>query len=142
MVKKQRGPDTFTILARKELIQKGLNPIDMMYEVFQEAMATYREGPTIEHSEKGVSINDPRAACLGVAGRMASEMMKYYSPSLSAIKIETSDPENQKQERTIVDAVKIIQSDPFAQHAMKIAEQVGSDSENGSTPILPIGTKE
>lgn len=116
MAGSRRGvPHKASILARNELQAKGINPIDMLMEIYTLSVAAYKSGRGL--SDK----SDTGAAYLATAGSAASTLMKYYAPQLGAIAVEVHD-NTEKKVTTVVDAQNIVKADPFFQHSIKIAD--------------------
>lgn len=133
-------PDKFSIMARDELLRKGINPVDMMVEVYNQAMKSYREGHG--DTEKGHA----GTAYLATAGQMAKGLMDFYSPKMSAVAVEIHDASKSSEAPRAVNPMQIILSDPFAKHALKIAEAAQAnlsthDIKPEAPPILAGGKR-
>ena len=116
MAGSRRGvPHKASIVARNELISKGINPVDMLMEIYTLSVAAYKSGRGL--TDKG----DAGATYLSAAGNAASNLMKYYAPQLGAIAIEVNDS-TEKKITTVIDARNIVKADPFFQHSVKVAD--------------------
>lgn len=91
--------------ARERVVTKGLDPIDMLYEIY------------FLSRDRSQEVGDDTAASyLSVAGKAASDLAKYIYPTLSAIKIDqTVKNENAM---TVKEAMKVIMEDPFTKSAL------------------------
>lgn len=88
----------------------GINPIEMLNEVYQEAMQSYKSGRGM--SDKG----DPGAAYLAQALGAAKSLASFKHPTLSALAIKDMkelDEAAKTKPLTTREAIEIIKSDPF-----------------------------
>lgn len=128
------------LCARNKVIAKGQDPIDMLYEVYNEAMEGYRSGRGV--SEKG----DNGAAYLGAAFSAAAQIARFVYPTISASAVKIDDGTTEKRQLDMKEAISIIAEDPFAKaaiHAMQFQKEVTSeDIETSKITIdLPKGNK-
>lgn len=132
-------PNRANILAHKDLERLGLNPIEMLAEVYKEALAAYRSGRGL--TDKG----DAGAQYLAVAGKAAVDLAKFKHPTLSAIAVKDAT-ESEKDSRVIstAQAIDIMKADPFAPKELKdipTTDIVDAMKSQINTPFLPEGTK-
>lgn len=125
-----------TLLAIHDMDRLAINPIEMLKRVFDEALNAYLK-------ERGLSKNggDAGASYLAVAGKAASDLASYKHPKLTAISLQDLNTTNPTDTLNTEQAIKVIQSDPFAPAAtpiesMRVVESIKSTIE---TPALPIG---
>ena len=114
----------------------GINPIECLWECFQEAMKSYKEGRGM--SDKG----DPGSQYLAVATKAATELASYKHPKLSAIAFKDLSDNDTKTPLTTAQAIEILKADPFAPKEIKdistdrIVNAMNSTIKN---PMLPSG---
>ena len=135
-----RRKNKLNILAHNDLDRLGANPIEMLVEVYREAMQAYKSGRGI--TDKA----DNGAQFLAVAGKAAVDLAKFKHPTLSAIAVKDMTPESEgKEPLTTAQAIDVIKSDPFAPKEIKeiptdrIVEAMNSPL---NAPFLPMGKKE
>lgn len=138
-MKDHRRKNRLNLLAHADLDRLGANPIEMLVEVYREAMTAYRAGRGI--TEKG----DNGAQFLAVAGKAAVDLAKFKHPTLSAIAVkDVSENNSDKEPLTTREAIDVIKSDPFAPKEIKniptdrIVEAMNSSIQS---PLLPTGQK-
>jgi len=126
-------------MAHNDLDRLGANPIEMLVEVYREAMQAYKSGRGI--TEKA----DNGAQFLAVAGKAAVDLAKFKHPTLSAIAVKDMTPESESKEPlTTSQAIDVIKADPFAPKEIKeiptdrIVEAMNSQL---NAPFLPSGEK-
>lgn len=111
------------LMARLELASKGINPIDMIKEVFDESMRAYRSGRGFSESY------DAGPTYLAVSFQCAKRMSEFYAPTWKPV-----DPEHLKDMLTESDATKVealdadrirqvILNDPFAKKHLEVYEK-------------------
>jgi hypothetical protein len=123
-----------TLVAHADLERLGANPIEMLVDVYREAMTAFKQGRGL--SDKG----DAGAAYLGVAGKAAVDLAKFRHPTLSAVAITEQTPMGEPM--TTKQAINILKSDPFAPQEIKdidTARIVEAIDSTISTPFLPPG---
>lgn len=126
-----------TLLAINDMERLGVNPIEMLKQVFDESFRAYKD-------ERGYSNKgDAGAGYLAVAGKAASDLASYKHPKLSAMAIaDLTDANSSDRVLTTEQAIAIIKSDPFAPESIqgldtsRVVESMASTIEN---PALPIG---
>ena len=128
-----------SLMAHNDLDRLGANPIEMLVEVYREAMQAYKSGRGI--TEKA----DNGAQFLAVAGKAAVDLAKFKHPTLSAIAVKDMTPESESKEPlTTSQAIDVIKADPFAPKEIKeiptdrIVEAMNSQL---NAPFLPSGEK-
>jgi len=109
----------------------GLDPLEMLVEVYKESMDAYRKGRGL--TEK----SDSGAQYLAVAGSAANNLARYVYPQLSATKVEVNDKREEPKRLNVTEAVKVISEDPFLANALEAAKTQVIDTP--VTPHLPIG---
>lgn len=121
-----------SLLATSDMDRLGINPIEMLKKVYDEAMSSYQ---TSEPTAKG----DSGPGYLAVAARVASDLASMKHPKLSAVAIKdlTNDSDSTKP-ATTQEAIAILKQDPFAVKTEEIVKQIGSAIQ---TPVLPEGEK-
>lgn len=134
-----RRKNKLNILAHNDLDRLGANPIEMLVEVYREAMQAYKSGRGI--TDKA----DNGAQFLAVAGKAAVDLAKFKHPTLSAIAVKDMTPESEgKEPLTTSQAIDVIKADPFAPKEIKeiptdrIVEAMNSQL---NAPFLPSGEK-
>lgn len=138
--RKSRAPQKRSYLAIHDMERLGINPIEYLHEVFQESLKAFKDGRG--YSDKG----DAGAAYLGVAAKCASDLAKFKHPTLSAIALKDMSQSEEGDDKAIttIEAVRILQADPFASEQMKqidtkrVIEAMESTIEK---PTLPKGEK-
>lgn len=131
-------PSRKSILAHNDLERLGANPIEMLIEVYQEAMNAYKTARG--YSEKG----DAGAAYLGVAGKAAVDLAKFKHPTLSAVALKDMTDQTDKKPLSTAQAIDIIKSDPFAPQDLKDIPTdriVDAMKSTIKAPALPMGEK-
>lgn len=129
-------PNKNSLLAHGDMERLGVNPIEMLVEVYREAMNAYKTGRG--YGEK----SDAGSQYLAVAGKAAIDLAKFKHPTLSAIAVKDMSQESEKNPMTTAEAIEVIKSDPFAPKEIKeipsekILEAMNSQI---STPFLPTG---
>ena len=127
-------PNRTSLLATADMDRLGINPIEMLKQVYDEAMEGYRAG-------RGVSDKaDTGAAWLSVARSAASDLASFKHPKLSAVAIKdlTQDSDTSRPVTT-QEAIEIMKQDPFAVKTADVIEQIKSSID---TPKLPGGNNE
>lgn len=123
-----------TLLATHDMDRLGINPIEMLKQIFDESMNAYRK-------ERGLTKRgDSGAGYLAVAGKAAADLASYKHPKLSAIQIK--DVTNDEATSDVINtekAIEIIKNDPFALSSAQIVETINSTIQ---TPFLPSGVKD
>lgn len=126
-------PHKRSFLAIYELDRLGIEPIQMLFECYNEAMKKYKalqiDGDDQE-SDHEYSKNSRKAPMidtghnyLNAAIAAASKLASYKYPTLSALAIkDMADLEKAKDAKplTTADAIRIIKSDPFMAKEMSI----------------------
>ena len=141
---KRKGlPNKLSMTALADLERLGLNPIEMMKQVFDEAMTAYKSGRG--YSDK----NDAGTGYLAVAAKMATDLAKFKHPTISGIAIaDLRGQDEAKEPMTTEQALKIIQSDPFAPESLKgldtsrVVEMMTTSTLKDAALHLPKGKKE
>lgn len=118
------------LVAKLELASKGINPIDMLKEVFDLSIASFKSGRG--HG----SEYDAGPQYLAVAQQAAKRLSEFYAPKIGDIKPEEVPEYDEKdiQTYTALDAQKIrevIMSDPFAGKELIIQEKAIGPILNG-----------
>lgn len=136
--KSRRGkPNKISLNALTDLDRLGINPIEMLWECYQEAMKSYREGRGM--SDKG----DPGSQYLAVATKAATELAGYKHPKLSAIAVKDMTESDQRKAITTAQAIAILKADPFAtkevQEIIETKSVVEAMESTIQKPLLPIG---
>lgn len=135
-----RRKNRLNVLAHSDLDRLGANPIEMLVEVYREAMTAYKSGRGL--TEKG----DNGAQFLAVAGKAAVDLAKFKHPTLSAIAVkDMSEGASEKEPLTTAQAIDVIKSDPFAPKDLKeIPTERILDAMNSqiNAPFLPGCKKE
>lgn len=138
-LKAKRGrPARNTLLAHADLERLNANPVEMLVEVYKEAMAAYKSGRG--YGEKG----DAGAAYLGVAGKAAVDLAKFKHPTLSAVALKDMTDTKERTPLTTYQAIDIIKSDPFAPQDLKDIPTdriVDAMKSTIKAPALPMGDK-
>lgn len=127
-------PNKTSLLASYDMDRLGINPIEMLKKVFDEAMRSYEEGGKSPDAKI-----DPSAQYLSIARAAASDLASYKHPKLSAVAIKdlTSDSDSAKPVTT-QEAIAILKQDPFAVKTEEVVKQMDSVIQ---TPVLPEGEK-
>lgn len=121
-----------SLLATADMDRLGINPIEMLKKVFDEAMNSY-------YSSTPTAMNDPRSSHLAVAARVASDLAHYKHPKLSAVAFkDLTDDADSSKPATTQEAIAILKQDPFA---VKTADVVAQIKSTIQTPKLPEGEK-
>ena len=133
-------PNKITLLAHADMERLGINPIEMLKEVYDLSIAAYKTG-------RGYSDKyDAGTAYLSNAVNAAAQLAKYKHPTMSAIAIkDVSEGPGGKTPMTTAEAVKILKSDPFAPAELKSIpdERIIDAMKSGiQAPMLPIGGKD
>ena len=90
---------------RAKVILKGLDPIDMLYEIY------------FISRDRSLEVKDDVAASyLSVAGKAAADIAKYIYPTLSAVKFE--EVKGSEKAMEIKQAMQVIMEDPFTKAAL------------------------
>lgn len=125
-------------LAINEAKRLGLNPIEMLAEVYQLAIDGYKK-------DRGITDkSDSGAQWLSVARAAADSLASYVHPKLSAIAVHeliSLEQQNKSKVMTTEEAVTVIMQDPFLKskvHDSDIVEQMTKAREK---PLLPVGEK-
>lgn len=93
------------VTAREKVMLKGLDPIDMLYEVYFIAR------------DRGLAAADESAGSfLSVAGKAAADLAKYIYPTMAAIKMETVN--KSENAMSVKEAIKVVMADPFTKSAL------------------------
>jgi hypothetical protein len=133
----RRKPNAFkrtSLMAISDIERLGLNPIEMLAEVYNLALKGYKEGRGI--SEKA----DNGAAWLAVARQAADNLASYKYPKLAAMAVkDMTDPANEAKPLTTAEAVKVLEQDPFK--TVSDAQVIDGMQSNIQTPMLPGGKK-
>jgi hypothetical protein len=135
--KKGRG-NRLNVLAHADLDRLNANPIEMLVEVYKEAMNAYKTARG--YSEKG----DAGAAYLGVAGKAAVDLAKFKHPTLSAVALKDMTDQTDKKPLSTSQAIDIIKADPFAPQDLKDIPTdriVDAMKSTIKAPALPMGDK-
>lgn len=112
-----------SFLAIYELEKRGVEPIDMILDVYKAAMKSYLE----RHG----SQFDPGSPYLSIALKAAERLASYKYPTLTAMAIkDISEADKSAKPLTTAEAIKIIQADPFAPPEIKRID---------TNELLPIG---
>jgi len=128
-------PNKLSMNAILDMDRLGINPIEALWECYQEAMKSYKSGRGM--SEKG----DAGSAYLAVATKAATELANYKHPKLSAIAVKDMSESDQKKALTTEQAIAIIKSDPFATKEVQqietrtIVEAMDSTLKNQKLPF-------
>lgn len=132
-----RLPQRKSLTIRNELDAMGLSPAILLLEIYQRAVEAYDTG-------RGFGPEfDPGPQYLAVAEKSANALARYYYPTMSAVKVETSA----KLSEAPMSAAKsraAIMADPFAEKTKKIANiatQPQVIQEMTAPSILPTGNK-
>lgn len=103
------GPPSYRRLSMHAILEMerlGINPIEMMFHVYNTAL------------KKGY---------LGVAGKAAADLASFRYPTLSAIAIkDMSEDEADESPMTTKEAMEILASDPFRPTNETIVDQIDS----------------
>lgn len=126
-------PRRDTLLAKADIERLGLNPIEMLAEVYRLAIEGYKAG-------RGMTDKvDSGAAWLAVARQAANDLCSYKHPKLSAVAVkDIRDPASERPPITTAEAVKILESDPFKVSTADVVEQMKNTIH---APALPTGEK-
>lgn len=130
-------PNKRSLLASADMDRLGINPIEMLKEIYDTAMEGYRQGRGI--SEKA----DSGAAWLSVARSAASDLASFKHPKLSAVALKDvrADSEGPAMPMTTIEALKILNADPIAM-AVPSSDVVDQMTSAIETPVLPKGEDE
>lgn len=124
-------------LAHADIERLGINPIEMLAEVYRESMGAYRS--LRGYGERG----DAGPHYLAVAGKAAVDLAKFKHPTLSAMALKDLDSSDaQKDPLSTQQAIDIIKADPFAPKELKEipTERVVQSMTTGiHAPFLPSG---
>lgn len=127
-------PNKTSLLATADMDRLGINPIEMLKKVFDEAMNSYYEGGKSPDAKI-----DPSAQYLSIARAAASDLASYKHPKLSAVAFkDLSNPGDAAKPATTQEAMKILKQDPFAIKTEEVVKQIDSTIQ---TPALPVGEK-
>lgn len=129
-------PNRTTLLALGDMDRLGVNPIEMLVEVYREAMNAYKTGRG--YGEK----SDAGSQYLAVAGKAAIDLAKFKHPTLSAIAVKDMTQESERAPMTTAEAIDVIKSDPFAPKEIKEIETdkiLQAMNSHINTPFLPTG---
>lgn len=132
-------PNRATLLAHSDMERLGANPIEMLVEVYKEAMAAYKSGRG--YGEK----SDAGSQYLAVAGKAAIDLAKFKHPTLSAIAVKDLTESTGKEPLTTREAIDVIKADPFAPKEIKEIPTdriVDAMKSNINSPFLPSGKGE
>lgn len=126
------------MLAIHDLERLGLNPIEMLKEVYDEALKAYRSGRGL--TDKG----DAGASYLATAKAAASDLASYKHPKLSALAIADVSKEELAEKKTLTaqEARDIIKADPFYTDEITNKRVIEASKSTISVQALPIGKKE
>lgn len=152
MAKRTRGQNTKSYLAIHDMERLGINPIEYLNEVFLESMKSYRETRKTPNKDDEKPEGMPGAqqyresgvGYLSVAAKCASDLAKFKHPTLSAIAVKdmNANDGNDGTAMTTIEAVKILQADPFASEQIKQIDSKRVVEAMESTidkPLLPKG---
>ncbi len=127
-------PNKNSLVARAEMDRLGINPIEMLKRVFDEAMKSYETGRGM--TEKG----DSGVGYLATACAAAKELAGFKHPKLSAIAVKdvTSEESQARVSMTTQEALKVLQSDPILKQVTtgQVVEAMATPMD---APILPKG---
>ena len=130
-------PNKSSLTAHSDMDRLGINPIEMLLEVFKESMNAYRSGRG--YGDK----SDAGPYYLSCAGKAASDLARFKHPTMSAIAVaDLSKGEGSGKIATAAEAMQAIINDPFAPkeikevNAEKVIEAMKSTIQ---APELPIG---
>ena len=109
------------MLAFNDLERLGVNPIEMLVEVYKLSIQGYKEGRGI--TDKA----DSGSSWLAVARQAADNLASYKYPKLSAMAVKDVTEEGEgRSAMTTEEAVRIIKSDPFAIADDEVTEAMSS----------------
>lgn len=129
-------PNKASLVARDEMIRRGVDPIAMLVEVYNKSMKAFDEG-----RGNGEKV-DSGSSYLSTAGAAAKTLMEYFAPKLSAVAVHISGSEDDAKNQTPVDARSVVLNDPFFKHSARVAEIASNPvSDSIVAPVLPLGTK-
>lgn len=131
-------PNKLSMNAILDMDRLGINPIEALWECYQEAMKSYKSGRGM--SEKG----DAGSAYLAVATKAATELANYKHPKLSAIAVKDMSENTGKSPITPEQAIRALQNDPFAPKEIKeikTEEIIKTMNSTIKTPSLPFGNE-
>lgn len=132
-------PNKNSLLAHSDMERLGANPIEMLVEVYKEAMQAYRSGRG--YGEK----SDAGSQYLAVAGKAAIDLAKFKHPTLSAVAIKDMSEDSAKAPLSTREAIDVLKSDPFAPKEIKEIPTdriVDAMKSQINTPFLPSGKDE
>ena len=119
-----------SFLAIKRMEELGIEPIQMLLEVYTEAMSAYRSMRGL--GEKG----DAGPAYLSAAGNAAAKLAGYRYPTLTALAIkDMTELDSQEKVLNTKEAIEILKKDPFAPKEVK---ELKTDFNPDFDP-LPLG---
>jgi hypothetical protein len=130
--------------ARAQVLSKGQNPIDMLYEVYHRAIKLFDQdnpimGLTTDNpSDINKTASEQAAQLLAVATQAAGQIAKYVYPTMGAVKVDVTTHMPKKLD--LKAAIEVIKSDPFtrsAVDAIKFTSQIDDKIERDVMPILP-----
>lgn len=132
---RDRGFRKSSLMAIGDIERLGLNPIEMLAEVYKLAIEGYKSG-------RGISDKvDNGSSWLAVARQAADNLASYKYPKLSAMAVkDMTDPKDEAKPVTTADAIRILNEDPFK--AISDSSVVDQMTSNIQTPALPIGKKD
>ena len=123
-------------LAIHEAQRLGLNPIEMLAEVYQLAIQGYKDNRGITDKMDG------GAQWLAVARQAADSLANYVHPKLSAVavhEIMAMDEQNKRASMTTEEAIKVISEDPFLKNQVKNRDVIEQINVVREKPLLPVG---
>ena len=124
------------IFARAEMNRKGINAIDLLFEVYTLARDGYLQGRGLGDK------SDTGSAYLAVAGNAASTLARYAYPTMSAIAVTDNTQGGNGKAMDVIEAKKVLESDPFAQAAIRATKiDPSSEALNKVPTFLPLGGK-
>lgn len=129
-----------SLLAHHEMDRLGINPLEMLKEIYDEAREAFKKSSTPYQNDQGNLISPPGdAAMLAVAVRAATELAGYKHPKLSAIAIQDlNEREKDAKPMTTEEAMKVIQNDPFNKTKDRVVEAINATID---VPVLAGGKK-
>lgn len=136
-------PNKTSLLATADMDRLGINPIEMLKKVFDEAMTSYYESKEVVKTATGNEVKpyfQNASSHLSIAAKAASDLAAFKHPKLSAVAFkDLSDGSESSRPATTQEAIEILKKDPFAVKTSEVVKQMDSAIE---TPALPKGENE
>lgn len=127
-----------SLLAIDELNRLGASPLEEIYEALQFAKDKTKKGGNFDADGKS---DQSQWAALWL--KAASELAVYKHPKLSAIAIKdmAMDAEKEAKPVTTLEAIKIIDNDPFNPKNITSEQVLDAMKSQHKAPLLPSGGK-